>query len=371
MKNIFTTLILFFGKISFTKTAILLTGKSSFYTEDGASGSGIPSYYLGVKKILPIFFSLLLFVSCSKKEKHPYSFYYWKTHLTLNDTEQKALDKATNPFLYTRFFDVDKVGGKFQPIAVITKDKNFKTDKQIVPTVFITNHTFLQIKKEEIPFLAKSIHQLIQKKATNNQLKINNEIQIDCDWTAGTKDDYFEFLKELKKISQKEITCTLRLHQVKDKNLAGIPPVEKVYLMCYSTSSPLENSDKNSILDLNIMKSYLSKLEDYPIQKIEVALPIYSWGIVTNHLGKHKLINALSAKDLNNPYFKKISDYEIEILKDGFYFGNFLNKGFKIKIEEISKEQLESAIQFLNQKIGTYNIIYYQLDSKFVEGRNF
>jgi hypothetical protein len=54
--------------------------------------------------------------------------------------------------------------------------------------------------------------------------------------------------------------------------------------MCYSTSSPLEKSDKNSILDVNILKSYLSKMEDYPVKKIEVALPIYSWGIITNHL---------------------------------------------------------------------------------------
>lgn len=322
-------------------------------------------------KVLPLLFALLLVTSCNNTKEHPYSFYYWKTHLKLDDTEKKALNESTDPFLYTRFFDVDKVGGKFQPVAVITKDKSFETDKQIVPTVFITNQTFLHIQKEEIHFLAESIHQLIQKKAKDYQLKINNEIQIDCDWTAGTKDDYFEFLKELKKISQKEITCTLRLHQVKDKNLTGIPPVEKVYLMCYSTSSPLENSDKNSILDLNIMKSYLAKLEDYPIKKIEVALPIYSWGIVTNHLGKHKLINALSAKDLDNPNFKKISDYEVEILKDGFYFGNFLNKGFKIKVEEISQKQLNSATEFLDKKISHYNIIYYQLDSKFVEGRNF
>lgn len=322
-------------------------------------------------KVLSLLFAFLLVTSCNKTKEHPYSFYYWKTTLKLDDTEKKALNQSTDPFLYTRFFDVDKVGGKFQPVAVITKDKSFETDKQIVPTVFITNQTFLHIQKEEIHFLAESIHQLIQKKAKDYQLKINNEIQIDCDWTAGTKDDYFEFLKELKKISEKDITCTLRLHQVKDKILTGIPPVEKVYLMCYSTSSPLENSDKNSILDLNILKSYLSKLEDYPIKKIEVALPIYSWGIVTNHLGKHKLINALSAKDLDNPNFKKISDYEVEILNDGFYFGNFLNKGFKIKVEEISQEQLNSATEFLDKKISTYNIIYYQLDSKFVEGRNF
>jgi len=318
--------------------------------------------------LLSLFF---LAASCSRKENHPYTFYYWKTKLKFDHQEKKTLDEATAPFLYTRFFDIDKVNGKFQPVAVITRDQSFQTDKEIIPTVFVTNQTLLGISPEETRFLAKNIHLLIQKKATEYNLKTKPEIQIDCDWTAGTRNDYFTFLKELRKISGKEVTCTLRLHQVKDKKLMGIPPVGKVYLMCYSTSSPLENSDKNSILDNNIMKSYLSKLEDYPIRNIEVALPIYSWGIVTNHLGKHKLINALSQRDLDNPNFKRLSDNEIEILKDGFYFGNFLSKGFKIKTEEISQDQLSSVIHFLDQKIHHYNIIYYQLDSKFVEGRSF
>ncbi|MGH1519030.1 hypothetical protein [Chryseobacterium sp. JK1] len=321
-------------------------------------------------KIL-LLFLLFLMVSCNRKENHPYTFYYWKTQLKLDAEEKKALDEATVPYLYTRFFDVDKEAGEFQPVAVITKNKNFITDKKIVPTVFITNKTLLGISGEEIKFLAESIHHLVEKKSEELHLKINNEIQIDCDWTAGTRDDYFKFLKELKKVSGKEITCTLRLHQVKDKKQTGIPPVEKVYLMCYSTSSPLEKSDKNSILDVSILKSYLSKIGDYPIKKIEVALPIYSWGIVTNHLEKHKLINALSQKDLNHPDFKKISENEVEVQKDGFYFGSYLSKGFTIKIEEISQDQLEDVIRFLEKKIPNFNIIYYQLDSKFVGDRKF
>lgn len=318
------------------------------------------------------FLCILLFIfSCSKKQDHPYTFYYWKTKLILNADEKKALDKTTIPYLYTRFFDVDKSGGKFQPVGIITKDKSFKLRQKIVPVIFITNRTFLYIQKEEITFLAQNINDLIHKKISEYRLNTASEIQIDCDWTVGTKDDYFSFLKELKKISGKEITCTLRLHQVKDKLQTGIPPVEKVYLMCYSTSSPLENSDKNSILDVNTLKSYLSNIDDYPLKKIEVALPIYSWGIVTNYLGKHKLINALSEKDLENPNFKKISNHEIEILKDGFYFGNYMNKGFRIKIESISENQLTEVIRFLDKKIPHYNIIYYQLDSKFVNDKNF
>ncbi|WP_370897448.1 hypothetical protein [Chryseobacterium gossypii] len=321
-------------------------------------------------RILNTLLIFFIFISCNRNEKHPYTFYYWKTRLSLQDEEKKALEKGSVPFLYTRFFDVDKTAGKFQPVAVITKDKSFQTGKQIVPVVFITNRTFLNISEHEIRFLAKSVNDLIEKKIDEYRFNVSHETQIDCDWTAGTRDDYFKFLKELKAVSGKEITCTLRLHQVRDKVSAGIPSVEKVYLMCYSTSSPLEDSDKNSILDINILKSYLSGLEGYPIRNIEVALPVYSWGIVTNHLGKHRLINALSEKDLENPAFKRISRNEAIIMKDGFYFGNYLNKGFRIKVEEITEDQLKDVISFLNKKIRRFNIIYYQLDSKFVTGQN-
>jgi hypothetical protein len=116
-------------------------------------------------KILKILWILFFIVSCSEKENHPYTFYYWKTNLKLDQEEKKVLDHAPIPFLYTRFFDVDKVGGKFQPVAVITKDKSFQTDKQIVPTVFITNPTLVGISPEEIRFLAESVHHLVQKKA--------------------------------------------------------------------------------------------------------------------------------------------------------------------------------------------------------------
>lgn len=315
-----------------------------------------------------LFFSLLLFLfSCSKTENklHSYSFYYWKTKLSLNKKEQKALNKATTKQLYTRFFDIDKRNGKFMPIGILTKDSTFQSTKTITPVVFITNRSFHQINDKEIQFLAEKTFELIQQLIEKLQLSTSNEIQIDCDWTKGTKKDYFKFLTKLKNISKQNITSTLRLHQVKDKKTMGIPPVDKVYLMCYSTSSPLDKSDKNSILDINLLQNYLADVENYPL-KMDIALPIYSWGIITNHFGKHLLINGLNSKDLENPNFKKLSNNEAIVLKDGFYFGKYLNENFKIKIEEITPQQRHQVIRFIENKINDFNIIYYQLDEKFI-----
>ena len=321
-------------------------------------------------KIIRFFFLFAFLISCQKSKSHDYSFYYWRTHLSLNATEKTALNKSTSPYIYTRFFDIEKVAGKFQPVAVITKDQTFETNKEVIPVVFIKNDVFYDITLDEINFLAQNIATLIQKKQIEFGFKVSTQIQIDCDWTAGTNKEYFAFLQKLREFSKKEISCTLRLHQVKNSKLSGIPPVEKVFLMCYSTSSPLENSTKNSILDFPTLKAYLKNIDLYPLE-IEIALPIYSWGIVTNHLGKHKLINALSVEDLKNVNFKKISDTEVEVIKDGFYFGNYLNKGFNLKVEEISEDQLNQVKKFLNKKLSGYSIVYYHLDSRFLNHHSY
>jgi hypothetical protein len=79
--------------------------------------------------------------------------------------------QSTLTNLYVRFFDADKVDGKFQPVSVISKSENFRSSKHIVPVIFITNRTFLYIKDSEIDFLAKSIYSLIDKKIKNLDLQ--------------------------------------------------------------------------------------------------------------------------------------------------------------------------------------------------------
>lgn len=119
-----------------------------------------------MQKFIFLFVLILLF-NCKDNKAKDYTFYYWKTNLALNSAEKTALQNTKVPLLYTRFFDVDKIGGKFQPVGVITKDSTFNTDKKIVPVVFIKNEVLLHINKDEIKFLAESIHNLIKKKVPN------------------------------------------------------------------------------------------------------------------------------------------------------------------------------------------------------------
>lgn len=322
-----------------------------------------------MKRILHLLICILLINSCSKNDiNNDYGFYHWRSKLNLTKNEKQTLDKSKVPNLYTRFFDVVKQNNKFLEVGVISIDRDLSINKKIVPVIFITNETWFDIKPNEIEFLATKINDHINKIKSNHKLNLENEIQIDSDWTTSTKADYFKFLQTLKKVSKKNVTCTLRLHQVKDKLQTGIPPVEKMYLMCYATSSPLENQVQNSILDVKTLKSYLKNLNEYPV-KLDVALPIYSWGIITNHVGKKKLINALTAEELmQNKNFKMIDENNFEVLKDDFYFGMYLNIGFKIKIEEIPEKDILESINFINEKLEYKPLlIYYHLDERFTK----
>lgn len=317
-----------------------------------------------------LYFLLLFCLNCSDKkiEKHSHTFYYWRSILSLDEAEQQALKAAEVNKLYVRLLDIDKQGNRFLPVGKVKKDSSFVLSQKIVPVVFITNRTWHHIKEEEIDLLADRTLHFIQEKYRQIFGGDFDEIQIDSDWTAKTQQDYFRFLKLLKKKSGKEITCTLRLHQVKDKEQTGIPPVNKTYLMCYATESPLQNSSRNSILDVDLLKNYLYRLDEYPLD-FDVALPIYSWGIVNNHLGRKKLINALTTEELaNNNAFRWIEKGLFEVEKDTFLHGIYLSKGFRVKVEEIRPDQLKEIIIFLDKKTKkSFHLIYYHLDSKFIQ----
>ena len=319
-------------------------------------------------KIFLILFVLPLLVACEKEPKaHTVSFYYWKRNVQFGDTEKEYFRKLDCEKLYLRFFDIDLDSDNYPtPRAKVALFNPKELNAKYVPVVFITNRTFKEMKYTP-ETLAGSVYELIQKVVEKNNIPPIDEIQIDCDWTASTRHEYFTFLKELKKESGKKITSTLRLHQVKDRELAGIPPVDKAYLMCYATASPKDANAENSILDMELLKGYTKNINTYPLY-LDIALPLYSWGVVTNHRGDIRLINNVDINGMVPDYFKETGTNTYEALDDFFLQGIYLNKGFTLRIERIDPVLLNEARSYLDNKIeGNYNIVYYHLDKPFLE----
>lgn len=321
-------------------------------------------------KSIYTFLLFLIFYSCSTEQNHPIDFYYWRSNFEISEAEKLVVQDLDVKNIYIRLFDVDKKEIDPKPIGTIKNFNSSVLDVNYIPTVFITNRTFQDLSPDGVKRLASNVNKLIGEIASSGNLSNYNEIQIDCDWTKSTKTNYFLFLEELKKASNKKLSATLRLHQVKFKDREGVPPLDKMVLMCYATENPNEVEEKNSILDLNLAKDYLDNLNDYPIQ-LDVALPIYSWAIVTNHLGKIKLINSFSEDNLKGKPVINKGNGIYEVTDDFFLEKFYLSKGFKIKIETISEELLKDTTLFLDSKLkNDYRIIYYHLDEKFTQNYN-
>ena len=309
------------------------------------------SYFLC---IIMIFFS-----SCKKEEQENKSinFYYWKQNFNLNETQESLIKINKSKKIYCKYFDIVNENGNAIPISKIQFDT--EPSLSIVPCVFIKNNVFLLNNIDE---LHNKVFNLINQ--INNLYNIQiNEIQFDCDWTSKTREKYFNFLNQIKQECGKRITIssTIRLHEYKYYQKTGVPPVDKVTLMCYNMGDIMDVKEKNSIINLDILKQYLNDKVKYPVE-INIALPIYKWGLIYRLNELAFIINNIDEeKILNYSWNKKNNDiYETN---DNFYFENhYIYKDDILKIERSNIEEINNCLLYINEEeIDFSELIFYHL----------
>ncbi|WP_026708479.1 hypothetical protein [Flavobacterium frigidarium] len=305
---------------------------------------------------------ILIIASCDRKEHAAVSFYYWKTNFDLSSLEQEALSENKVSKLYIRYFDLDVNPSTKEVFPVSPIHFKVKpTVASIVPVVFIQNKVMLEegfdskaLAKKTMDFIA-----LINKK---NNLECS-EIQIDCDWTLTSKNNYLQFIEDFKRMSKKQISVTIRLHQVKYFEKTKIPNADRAVLMYYNMGTIAVESF-NSIYNRETASKYVKSLKKYPMA-LNFALPIYSWGI---HISEGRVIglrNKLNTADLvSDINYKQINEFSFEVLKSHYKKSVFYKKGDVVKIEAISTSNLEEMAEDLseNSEHIAKEIIFYDLD---------
>ncbi|MBR3520238.1 MAG: hypothetical protein IKN77_08985 [Paludibacteraceae bacterium] len=354
-----------------------------------------------ITAILLAGFVLMGCLSCQKGEpRHAINFYHWKSSYQVDEEVRSYTKELGCEKVYLHYYDVVRKDGRVFPVNFIKpiKQNLLRQDSvRIIPVIFIANEVFMNMDESgpSLQELAGKISRLNNtvssyvggpsyrvahvgnegEMSTDWPASVDDsnspqcgEIQFDCDWTQTTKENYFAFLSFMKKsLPGVKITSTIRLHQIKDRETMGVPPVDKGYLMCYATSGVDDGSDSNSILDINLLKNYTQDLNSYPLP-LDYALPLFSWGIVSNQNGKVKLVNGLTNSDMDETRFKKIGENKYEVLEDCFLNGLYINEGFTVEIEEITPPLLRSAIQYLDEKLNKeYTIVYFHLSKGFLK----
>jgi hypothetical protein len=315
-----------------------------------------------LKKLFLFGFITCLFFSCQQKEKPTISFYYWKTIFKLSPKEKNTLNTNQVKRLYIRYFDID-LSPETQntypksPIRFEETASNF----EVIPVVYIKNKVMLDPKLNVLD-LAKKTNNFIQQINTKNNISVQ-EIQIDCDWTLSSKDNYLRFIEAFRKVSNKKLSATIRLHQIKYFEKTKIPNVDRGVLMYYNMGKIAPDS-LNSIYDRNIANRYLSSLKNYPLP-INIALPIYSWGI---HIRDGKIIGLRNKIDINNlknnSSFVLTKENWFTIVHSNFKNGTYYKENDLLKIETITSTNLLEMATDLEENTAQNpkEIIFYDLD---------
>ena len=297
------------------------------------------------------------------KDSPDISFYYWKTSFNLTEIEKEELLENDVKNIYIRYFDldIDPQSQKAFPISPVRYEQKVENLK-VIPVVYIKNRVMLQ-EHSNMKDLANKVFAYIEQINKKNGITCN-EIQLDCDWTLKSRDNYFKFINYFKTISKKTLSATIRLHQVKYYLETKIPNVDRGVLMYYNMGTIAADS-LNSIYEKSIADKYLNSLSAYPL-KLDVALPIFSWGIQIRNNKVISLINKVNedsfANDTNfiseNKHLYLVKNSTI---KQGYYF----KKNDQIKIELISFKDLKEMANDLSQKMRKKpkEIIFYDLDS--------
>lgn len=318
-----------------------------------------------------IYFLLICCLYCSCRHEPPKlttAFYHWKTALALSQEERTYLDSLKSNKLYVKFFDIDWDAQQQMaiPLAEVQVAAHTIRSLEVIPCIFITNRTFKQLPDDQVEDLTDKVLKKIKELAQQLPAHKINELQFDCDWSKSTRAIYFRFLEVIKKKAPEySLSATIRLHQIKFANQTGIPPVERGMLMCYNMGDVDKVDTPNSIFDINILKQYLEGFENYTLD-LDIALPIFYWGVLIRDNKVIKLINNLDSEALSDStLFAKKDAIHFDVLKSTYLKGYYLYEGDQLRLEHVSFQDLSAGAYLMKNVLPQYDrtISYYHLDT--------
>ena len=321
--------------------------------------------------LVAMFLLSLLYAACGgSSTPADTSYYYWKTVYSPDSTEQAGIRNVGARRIFIRIMDVDNQGpqGEAIPVSAITFREPLPDTLAVVPVVYIVNNVLKELPSHKLDSLAANICHFVSGKLKQAGKPGFDELQIDCDWTATTRDAYFGLLEAIRaRVSDTvRMTATLRLHQVRNLRSSGIPPVNRVLLMCYNMGNLRQPGDHNSILDLNEMEVYLKDfLSEYPLP-VDIALPLFSWSVVFRndaYAGISKRLNPVLLSD--TAIFAHEEGTSLYRLKTALPDAG-LRQDDVVRREETRWEDLSEAADFLakHKRTEKFTLLFYHLDNQ-------
>ncbi|MDE6535350.1 MAG: hypothetical protein K2K82_04995 [Muribaculaceae bacterium] len=332
-----------------------------------------------MKKFLPLLLLTAALSSCLKPQKalteHPEhqevnAVYYWKTVFQLDSSARQFMAEYDVKRIYLRLFDVTADDGEWGAVpnaSIRVPEREFQLLKnemdsmETVPVVYITLDGLRAMTDRE-GTLAKNIVNRVHNMVQYNSLPGVSELQLDCDWTESTEEQFFTLCDSVRKTIKElelpwRLSSTIRLHQLAKQ----APPVDAGVLMVYNTGTYSDPDTKNSIINIEDIMPYLKRLNSYPLH-LDVAYPTYSWQLIFRDRKFAGITSELNLTDTSK--FEPRGENLFIAVEDIPYNDTMILKGDLIRLESSDFKEIETVKREIEKCLSSrkYSNIIYHLD---------
>lgn len=281
----------------------------------------------------------------------------------MNESELKELKGLGVNRLYVKFFDVELRMGKARPRAKTVFVDSYPKGLEIVPVVFVRENALHKLDDEGVRVLASNIIKLSSEMLKAASIKEADGFQLDCDWTASSRENFFKLLSYTKegldRIGAGKISSTLRLHQLKYFERTGVPPADEALLMVYNINSPTSFEHQKTIFSSDEALDYLARLSEYPLP-LSAAFPTFTWiRQFDEYRSFIRLINSADENALQRPEIKPVKDGQYEALEDCRVGNRRIHKGDILLTDKYSSTELIEVYEFIVNEIDIDRLILY------------
>lgn len=297
------------------------------------------------------------------------SVFRWRNSAWLEGAEEEVIHQTGVQRVYLKLLDIDwNLAHGAHPVSSVHVPYQWRTGfgsdgywtnrVELVPSIYITNSTFLKINDTEVEELARNLLRKLRMECP----PLIHGVMLDCDWSAKTKAKFFRLARIMNDSLEVPLTATIRLHQYAQPSRTGVPPVDRGMLMPYNVGRIMEPGSVNSIFDRATAEPYFKTRQPYPLP-LDIGLPAFSWGV---QFRKGAFLGILKESQVNDAMNAGLLRGEtqgtLHVVAENNNAMPELHLGDRIRVERITPATLAQVIDLARRAVNsdTLAVVYFE-----------
>ncbi len=297
------------------------------------------------------------------------SVFRWRNSPWLEGSEERSLQLTGVQRVYMKLLDIDwNSAHGAHPVSSVHVPYQWRTGYgsegywthrvELVPSIYITNNTFLKISDTEVDELARNLLRKLRMECP----PVIHGVMLDCDWSAKTKAKFFRLARIMNDSLEVPLTATIRLHQYAQPSMTGVPPTDRGMLMPYNVGRITAPGGVNSIFDKATAEPYFKNREPYPLP-LDIGLPAFSWGV---QFRKGAFLGILQESQVNDAMNAGLLRGEtrgtLQVVNENNDAMPELHLGDEIRVESMTPAVIAQVIEMARTAMNTdtLSVVYFE-----------